>query len=116
MLVSRATFTIAMATPECTVPTTTSTFSRPTRRFMLSVAASGFELVIDLHERDRASAELAALLLDVETEAVVDELAELRERARVRQHEADLQRRALGDRRHWQMRCGSLRRSRSRLR
>ena len=43
VLVSRATFTIAMATPECTVPTTTSTFSRPTRRFMLSVAASGFD-------------------------------------------------------------------------
>ena len=40
---SRATFTIAMATPECTVPTTTSTFSRPTRRFMLSVAASGLD-------------------------------------------------------------------------
>ena len=44
VLVSRATFTIAMATPECTVPTTTSTFSRPTSRFMLSVAASGLDL------------------------------------------------------------------------
>ena len=42
-LLSRATFTIAIATPECTVPTTTSTFSRPTRRFMLSVPASGFD-------------------------------------------------------------------------
>ena len=52
VLVSLATLTIAMATPECTVPTTTSTFSRPTSRFMLSVAASGFELVVDLHEVD----------------------------------------------------------------
>ena len=43
VLVSRATFTIAIATPECTVPTTRSTFSRPTRRFMLSVALSGLD-------------------------------------------------------------------------
>ena len=40
-------------------------------------------------------------LFDVEAEAVVDELAELREGAGVRQHEADLERRALRDRRHW---------------
>src|ERR1043166_2085532 len=41
VLVSFATFAIAIATPECTVPTTTSTLSRPTRRFMLSVPFAG---------------------------------------------------------------------------
>ena len=48
-----------------------------------------FRLIVDLHERHRTSAELAALLLDVEPEAVVDELAEFGEGARVRQHQAN---------------------------
>ena len=39
--VSRAILTIAICTPECTVPTTTSTLSRSTSLFMLSVAFDG---------------------------------------------------------------------------
>ena len=38
---SLATFAIAMATPECTVPTITSTLSRFTSLFALSVALAG---------------------------------------------------------------------------
>ena len=39
---SRVTRTIAAATPECTGPTITSTFSRLTSRLVLSVALAGF--------------------------------------------------------------------------
>ena len=56
-----------------------------------------FRFVIDLHERDFAAAELAALLFDIETETIVDELAELGVSAGVGQHQADLERRVLRD-------------------
>ena len=41
VLVSRATFAMASATPECTVPTRTSTRSRFTSLFTFSVALAG---------------------------------------------------------------------------
>ena len=58
-------------------------------------------LVVDLEVLDLAPAELAALLLDVELEAVLDRVAERGVGAAVGQHEADLDRagRALRQRR-----------------
>ncbi len=41
VLLSRATFDIASATPECTVPTSTSTWSRLMSLFALSGALAG---------------------------------------------------------------------------
>jgi len=53
-------------------------------------------LVVDLHVLDLAPAELAALLVDVEPEAVLDGDAQRGVGAGVGQHEADLQFLALG--------------------
>ncbi len=46
--------------------------------------------VVDLEILELTPAELAALLLDVEAEPVLDRVAECRVRAGVRQHEPDL--------------------------
>ena len=88
--VSFATLAIAIATPECTVPTSTSTLSRLISLLTLSVALAG-SLVVDLDELDLAAAELAALLADVEPEAVLDGGAQRGEGAGGRQHQADLE-------------------------
>jgi hypothetical protein len=66
---SLATLAMAMATPECTVPTSTSTLSRLTSLLTLSVALAGVALVVDLDELDLAAAELAALLGHIAAES-----------------------------------------------
>ena len=51
----------------------------------------GLGFVVELDELDLAAAELAALLRDQHLDGEVDVLAELGERARVGEHQADLQ-------------------------
>jgi hypothetical protein len=85
---------IASATPECTVPTRTSTLSRLISLLTLSVPFGRLRLVVDLEVLDLAAAELAALLLHVELEAVLDRVAERGVGAAVGEHEADLDRAA----------------------
>jgi hypothetical protein len=75
---------MASATPECTVPTMTSTLSR-----LISLLT----FVVDAEVLDLAPAELAALLLHVEPEAAFDGVAQRGEGAGERQHQADLERR-----------------------
>ncbi len=67
---SRATLTIAMTTPECTVPISTSTLSRCTSLLALSVALDGSDSSSTVKYSMRAPAELAAVLLDRELEAL----------------------------------------------
>ena len=93
---SRATFTIAVATPECTVPITTSTFSRADQPIHIGGGGLDLRLVVELHEEHVAAAELAALLIDQQPEAGIDESPEPGVCAGVGQHQPDLQRLALG--------------------
>ena len=90
VLLSRATFDIASATPECTVPTSTSTWSRFDELVCVVGRLGGIRFVVDREVLDLPPAELAALLVDRELEPVGDRGAERRERAGIRQHEADL--------------------------
>src|SRR5690606_14545806 len=73
-------------------------------------------LVVDANELDRLPAQLAALFLDVQPEAVLDRGAQRRVGSGVRQHETDLHRLALrrgttshcrDDRRRGQLHCVS---------
>ena len=94
VLLSFAALAIASATPECTVPTSTSTLSRLISLLTLSVRLGRLGFVVDLEVLDLAPAELAALLLHVELEAVLDRVAERGVGAAVGQHQADLDRAA----------------------
>jgi hypothetical protein len=86
---SRATLTIAITTPECTVPSSTSTLSRCTSLFALSVALDGSDSSSTVKYSIARPAEHAAVFLDREIEALRDRRAERREGSRVRQHHAD---------------------------
>ena len=89
--VSLATLAIAIATPECTVPTITSTLSRLIELVDVVGGLGRIALVVDLDELDLAAAELAALLVHVQPEAVLDRRAERGEGAGVGQHQAHLE-------------------------
>ena len=88
---SDTTLWMPICTPEWTVPISTSTWSRLTRRSAFCGRVLGLGLVVELDELDLAAAELAALLRDQHLDGEVDVLAELGERARVGEHQADLQ-------------------------
>ena len=80
-----------ICTPEWTVPISTSTWSRLTRRSAFCGAFSGLDSSSSLTNLDLAAAELAALLRDQHLDGEGDVLAELGERARIGEHQPDLE-------------------------
>ena len=93
---SFATLAIAIATPECTVPTSTSTLSRLISLLTLSVALAGSDSSSTLKYSISRPPSLPPCSCDVELEAVLDRVAERGVGAGVRQHQADLDRGVLG--------------------
>ena len=89
---------IAICTPEWTVPISTSTLSRLIRRSAFCRPELRLGFVVELDELDLAAAELAALFGEIHLDRVGDVLAELRERARIGQHQPDLDGLRLSDR------------------
>ena len=93
---SLAALAIAIATPECTVPTITSTLSRLISLLTLSVALAGSDSSSTLKYSISRPPSLPPCSLDVELEAVLDGHAERGEGAGVGQHQADLELALLG--------------------
>jgi hypothetical protein len=91
---SFAAFAIASATPECTVPTSTSTWSRLISLLTLSVAFDGSDSSSTLKYWISRPPSLPPCSWHVELEAALDHVAERRVGAAVRQHQADLDRAA----------------------
>ena len=94
VLLSFAALAIASATPECTVPTSTSTLSRLISLLTLSVAFDGSDSSSTLKYWISRPPSLPPCSCDVELEAVLDHVAERGVGAGVRQHQADLDRAA----------------------
>ena len=98
---SFAALAIAIATPECTVPMMHVDVVALDQLVDVVGGLGRIGLVVDLDVFDLAAAELAALLLDVQPEAVLDRDAQRRVGAAVRQHQADLELALLGVARAW---------------
>ena len=90
VLLSRATFAIASATPECTVPISTSTLSRLISLLALSGAFAGSDSSSTVKYSISRPPSLPPCSCDRELEAVGDRGAERRVRSGIRQHQADL--------------------------